>query len=85
MEMLLKLERCWGLVNEGSVIALQVKEIIKKIKPTNEIENNVVSLDIEKKEPIIFDKNVKPETSEEPLALKDQALVLTNELTEITI
>ena len=59
-----------GLVNEGSVNST-VKEI-KKIKPTNEI-NNVVSLDIEKKEPIIFDKEKKEE---------EKPLVLTNELTE---
>ncbi|MDC0031182.1 2-oxoglutarate dehydrogenase complex dihydrolipoyllysine-residue succinyltransferase [Candidatus Pelagibacter sp.] len=59
-----------GLVNEGSVNST-VKEI-KKIKPTNEI-NNVVSLDIEKKEPIIFDNEKKEE---------EKPLVLTNELTE---
>ena len=59
-----------GLVNEGSVNST-VKEI-KKIKPTNEI-NNVVSLDIEKKEPIIFDKEKKEE---------EKPKVLTNELTE---
>ena len=59
-----------GLINEGSVNST-VKEI-KKIKPTNEI-NNVVSLDIEKKEPIIFDKEKKEE---------EKPLVLTNELTE---
>ena len=59
-----------GLVNEGSVNST-VKEI-KKIKPTNEI-NNVVSLDIEKKEPIIFDKEKKEE---------EKPLVLINELTE---
>ena len=59
-----------GLVNEGSVNST-VKEI-KKIKPTNEI-NNVVSLDIEKKEPIIFE-NEKTE--------EEKPLVLTNELTE---
>jgi 2-oxoglutarate dehydrogenase E2 component (dihydrolipoamide succinyltransferase) len=59
-----------GLVNEDSVNST-VKEI-KKIKPTNEI-NNVVSLDIEKKEPVIFDKEKKEE---------EKPLVLTNELTE---
>ncbi|MDC0855958.1 2-oxoglutarate dehydrogenase complex dihydrolipoyllysine-residue succinyltransferase [Candidatus Pelagibacter sp.] len=59
-----------GLVNEGSVNST-VKEI-KKIKPTNEI-NNVVSLDIEKKEPIIFANEKKEE---------EKPLVLTNELTE---
>ena len=59
-----------GSVNEGSVNST-VKEI-KKIKPTNEI-NNVVSLDIEKKEPIIFDNEKKEE---------EKPLVLTNELTE---
>ena len=59
-----------GLVNEGSVNST-VKEI-KKIKPTNEI-NNVVSLDIEKKEPIIFDNEKKEE---------EKPQVLTKELTE---
>ena len=60
------------------------EKIIKKIKP-QKVENNVVNLEIEKKQPRIFEKNVKPETSEEPLALKEEALILTKEVKEINL
>ena len=59
-----------GLVTEGSVQTSEKKEI-KKIEP-KKAENNVVNLEIEKKEPKIF-KEV--EIEEEPL-------VLTNEVVE---
>uniref|UniRef100_UPI00404A0D5F 2-oxoglutarate dehydrogenase complex dihydrolipoyllysine-residue succinyltransferase n=1 Tax=Candidatus Pelagibacter sp. TaxID=2024849 RepID=UPI00404A0D5F len=59
-----------GLVTEGSVQTSEKKEI-KKIEP-KKAENNVVNLEIEKKEPKIF-KEV--ENEEEPL-------VLTNEVVE---
>ena len=45
------------------------KKKIKKIEP-NEVENNVVSLDIEKKEPKVFEESIKADTAEEkPLIL----------------
>ena len=59
-----------GLVTEGSAQTSEKKEI-KKIEP-KKAENNVVNLEIEKKEPKIF-KEV--ENEEEPL-------VLTNEVVE---
>ena len=59
-----------GLVTEGSAQTSEKKEI-KKIEP-KKAENNVVNLEIEKKEPKIF-KEVEKE--EEPL-------VLTNEVVE---
>ena len=59
-----------GLVTEGSTQTSEKKEI-KKIEP-KKAENNVVNLEIEKKEPKIF-KEV--ENEEEPL-------VLTNEVVE---
>ena len=52
------------------------KNEIKKTKP-QEIENNVVSLDIERKEPKVFEeKNIEKDSTEET------ALVLTNEAKE---
>ena len=59
-----------GLVTEGSAQTSEKKEI-KKIEP-KKAENNVVNLEIEKKEPKIFKE---AENEEEPL-------VLTNEVVE---
>ncbi|MDB4279783.1 2-oxoglutarate dehydrogenase complex dihydrolipoyllysine-residue succinyltransferase [bacterium] len=63
-----------GSVNENNNISEE--KIIKKIDP-QKLENNVVNLEIEKKQPKFFEKNVKPEISEEPLLLKEEALILT--------
>jgi len=53
------------------------KKDIKKIQP-NKVENNVVNLDIEKKEPKILDKIIKEEVTEE------EPLILTKEVKEDT-
>jgi len=58
-----------GLVTEGSAQTSEKKEI-KKIEP-KKAENNVVNLEIEKKEPKIF-KEV--ENEEEPLVLTNEAV-----------
>jgi 2-oxoglutarate dehydrogenase E2 component (dihydrolipoamide succinyltransferase) len=58
-----------GSVNQNNNIS-QVK-IIKKIKP-HESKNNVVNLEVEKKQPRIFEKTVKTKKSEEPLVLKEE-------------
>ncbi|NQW06990.1 MAG: 2-oxo acid dehydrogenase subunit E2, partial [Candidatus Pelagibacter sp.] len=58
-----------GLVTEGSTQTSEKKEI-KKIEP-KKAENNVVNLEIEKKEPKIF-KEV--ENEEEPLVLTNEAV-----------
>ena len=60
----------------GSVSQSEVqqsdKEIIKKIEPKN-IENNVVNLEIEKKQPKIFEETIEEESAEEePLILTDE-------------
>jgi 2-oxoglutarate dehydrogenase E2 component (dihydrolipoamide succinyltransferase) len=68
-----------GSVNENNNISEE--KIIKKIEPQR-IQNNVVNLEIEKKQTRIFEKTVKPETSEEPLVLTEKPLVLTEEAKE---
>ena len=68
-----------GSVNENN--SNSEEKIIKKIEP-QKVENNVVNLDIEKKQPRIFEKTAKPKTSEEPLVLKEEALILTKEVKE---
>ena len=62
-----------GSVLENEVSAGSAKkEEIKKIEPTFE-ENNVIKLDAPKKEPKIFEENVKEEIQEEkPLILSDE-------------
>jgi 2-oxoglutarate dehydrogenase E2 component (dihydrolipoamide succinyltransferase) len=63
-----------GSVSENSTGAVK-KEIIKKIEPTV-AENNVVNLEVPKKEPKIFDEGSEEKNSvEEPL-------ILTNEVKE---
>ena len=59
-----------GLVTEGSAQTSEKKEI-KKIEP-KKAENNVVNLEIEKKEPKIF----------EEVEIEEEPLVLTNEVVE---
>jgi 2-oxoglutarate dehydrogenase E2 component (dihydrolipoamide succinyltransferase) len=63
-----------GSVSENGSVAVK-KEIIKKIEPTV-AENNVVNLEVPKKEPKIFDEGSEEKNSvEEPL-------ILTNEVKE---
>src|SRR5210317_625013 len=63
-----------GSVSENGSVAVK-KEIIKKIEPTVS-ENNVVNLEVPKKEPKIFDEGSEEKNSvEEPL-------ILTNEVKE---
>jgi 2-oxoglutarate dehydrogenase E2 component (dihydrolipoamide succinyltransferase) len=63
-----------GFVSENGSGAVK-KEIIKKIEPTVS-ENNVVNLEVPKKEPMIFDEGSEEKNSvEEPL-------ILTNEVKE---
>jgi len=61
-------------VNENNNISEE--RVIKKIDP-QKLENNVVNLEIEKKQPKFFEKKAKPEISEEPLLLTEEALILT--------
>ena len=61
-----------GSINQNSVNLSKEKEI-KKIEP-NKIENNVVNLEVERKEPIIFEEKITPEL---PV---DGPLVLTQEV-----
>jgi len=70
-----------GSVNENNNISEE--KIIKKIEPQR-IQNNVVNLEIEKKQTRIFEKTVKPETSEEPLVLTEEPIVLTEEALILT-
>jgi len=63
-----------GSINQNDDQVVEKKEI-KKIQP-NKLENNVVNLDIEKKEPKIFEKIIKKEVEEE------KPLILTKEVNE---
>ena len=66
-----------GSVNESNNISKE--KIIKKIEPQKS-KNNIVNLEIEKKQPRVFEKTVKPENLEEPLVLKpEEPLILTEE------
>jgi len=67
-----------GSVNENNDISSEEK-IIKKIKP-QESKNNVVNLEIEKKQTKKFEKKVKLEISEEPLVLTEEPLILEKEI-----
>jgi 2-oxoglutarate dehydrogenase E2 component (dihydrolipoamide succinyltransferase) len=67
-----------GSVNENNDISSEEK-IIKKIKP-QESKNNVVNLEIEKKQTKKFEKKVKLEISEEPLVLTEESLILEKEI-----
>ena len=63
-----------GSVSQNDAESEQKKEI-KKIQP-NKIQNNVVNLDIEKKEPKVFEETIKEEVAEE------EPLILTKEFNE---
>ena len=63
-----------GSVNENSNISEE--KIIKKIDPQI-VENNVVNLENEKKQARKLKETFEPDTSEEPLVLKEEPLVLT--------
>ena len=63
-----------GSISQNNNQPVEKKEI-KKIEP-NKAENNVVSLDIEKKEPKIFEEPTKEDTAEE------EPLILTKEVNE---
>ena len=66
-----------GSVNESNNIFKE--KIIKKIEPQKN-KNNIVNLEIEKKQPRVFEKTVKPENLEEPLVLAtEEPLILTEE------
>jgi len=74
-----------GLVSQNGAQQVEKKEI-KKIKVIKQ-ENNVVSLDIEKKEPKAFEDTIREEAvKEEPLILtkeeaeKEEPLILTKEV-----
>jgi 2-oxoglutarate dehydrogenase E2 component (dihydrolipoamide succinyltransferase) len=64
-----------GSISQNGSPASKKKEI-KKIQTKKE-ENNVISLDIEKKEPKIFEEKI---TSEKPLKLEEEPLILTSEI-----
>ena len=61
-----------GSVSENNNSATE--KTIQKIEP-EKVENNVVNLEIEKKQPKFFEKTVKPENSEEPLILTEEVKV----------
>jgi 2-oxoglutarate dehydrogenase E2 component (dihydrolipoamide succinyltransferase) len=61
-----------GSVNESNNISKE--KIIKKIEPQKS-KNNIVNLEIEKKQPRVFEETVKPEDLEEPLILTEEAKV----------
>ena len=63
-----------GSVSEKGVAA-DVKEMIKKIDPKPK-NNNIVNLEVQKKEPQVFDKEPEEESDAE------KPLVLTNEIQE---
>jgi len=63
-----------GSVSENGVVA-DVKEMIKKIDPKPK-NNNIVNLEVQKKEPQVFDKEPEEESDAE------KPLVLTNEIQE---
>ena len=58
-----------GSINENNNISQE--KIIKKIEPQKD-ESNVVNLEVEKKQPRIFEKTVETKNSEEPLVLKEE-------------
>ena len=61
-----------GSVSQNGAVLDEKKEI-KKIQP-NEVANNVVNLDIGKKEPKVYEEPIKEEaTEEEPLILTEEA------------
>ena len=60
-----------GSINQEGKNSLEKKEI-KKIK-SNELNNNVVNLEVERKEPKVFEKR---NINEEPLILSEEPLVL---------
>ena len=62
----------------GDTISSKKEEKIEKIKPTIK-ENNVVNLESQKKEPKIFENEVKEETKEKQEEI-EEPLVLTNEI-----
>ena len=60
-----------GSISQNGVNLSKKKEI-KKIEP-NKIENNVVNLEVERKEPIIFEEKITPELPvDEPLVLTQE-------------
>ena len=66
-----------GSVNESKNISKE--KMIKKIEPQKS-KNNIVNLEIEKKQPRVFEKPVKLENLEEPLVLTpEEPLILTEE------
>jgi 2-oxoglutarate dehydrogenase E2 component (dihydrolipoamide succinyltransferase) len=66
-----------GIVNEKNNSSLEKK--IQKIEP-QKIENNIVNLEIEKKQTRTFEKTVKSEIPKETLVLKEEPLVLKEEV-----
>ena len=72
-----------GLISQNDDQLIEKKEI-KKIQP-NKVENNIVDLDIEKKEPKILEKIIKKEAAEEKEKEKEEeeeVLILTKEVNE---
>ena len=67
-----------GCISQNANQQNERKEI-KKIKQTKQ-ENNVINLEVERKEPKIFEEEITKTQTEKPQVLTEEPLVLTNEV-----